>query len=74
MKTFGRVRSVDTDARTIEMEDPNGSTVKCVYTSRVTASNLWSYALVTGVCAVEEVNGQGRPLIRPRSQSDIQAW
>ncbi|MCC6483265.1 MAG: hypothetical protein IT209_00330 [Armatimonadetes bacterium] len=74
VKTFGRVQSVDTASRTIVLEDPDGSTAKCVYSPRITASGAWSYAIITGVCAVDQVGEELRPLILVRTQTDIQAW
>lgn len=49
----------------------NGIPLKCVVTPGVTIDPTWQNVTVTGVSSLEKVDGQIKPILRVRHQSDI---
>ena len=54
-----------------KVSDSCGPEIKVVVPSEVTIRNYWEYAVVTGICSAEKVDGSMIRLLKVREQSNI---
>lgn len=75
VKTWGRVVTVDENARTIAINDgfgPDEGSIKCVVTGTGAMPSVGDFAIVTGIVSVETTQeGYAIPFIRLRTAEDL---
>lgn len=72
VRTWGKVKSVDSTLRTFSIEDGSSVALKCKAPVGVTLPAVDDYVKVTGISSCEMVEGQLLPLLRMRTGDDLQ--
>lgn len=71
VRTWGRVRGMDSDGSSFYLDDGSGHSVRCLMPAGVSSAPSWQFATVTGISSVDVSFGGPSPLVRVRTASDV---